>query len=186
MSIVSTRTGFLTAAFLAIGLGGCSVLEKEHEPRPCPRTAVLAGGESIVVFRDGPGRDLTDILYEGHFSDLKGTCQYDTEDDGAGHITLDLLVDITAARGPANTSREAPLTYMFTVTDAHKNVLDQLDYTVVAEFPGNQNQARIRRLPVEFDIGTKAGQTGDDFNVYLSFKLTREQLDYNLKRRQAR
>ena len=177
-----------SAALAVLGLlvSGCAMFEQQEETRPCPRTAMLSDAASVVVFRDGPGRDLTDVLTEGQFTNFTGTCQYDTEDDGSGQMNIELRLDMRIASGPANTARVARIPYFVSLTDAAQNVLDKQVFDAVAEFPGNRTQANLVDQPVDMTIPLAAGQNGRNFNIFIGFQLTREQLDYNRKRRGKR
>ncbi|MBV8167866.1 MAG: hypothetical protein JO021_13815, partial [Alphaproteobacteria bacterium] len=62
-------------ALLALGaaLDGCRQRDDVGAP-PCPRVAVLADASHMAVYRDGPGRELTDIRYEADLARISGEC----------------------------------------------------------------------------------------------------------------
>ena len=176
------------AVLAATVLSACSSgawWKDEPDPRPCPKVAVLADAAAITAFKPGTGRDLTDILYEARFPSTgapKGSCAYDTDDEtGVGTIDVEFRLDMSAARGPADTTRRAPLQYFVIATDTSekRSILVRKLFDIVAEFPGNRTQATLVDQPVYLTLPIKKGQTGADYLVFIGFQLIREQLDYN-------
>lgn len=170
------------AALIAVGLSACSGnwWEDKKETRPCPKVSILADAASETTFAPGPGRDLTDIVHQGEVTGFAGACLYDTDSKtGEGTLDVELRLDLSAVRGPADTSRRASLRYFVSLTDNKLAVLTRESFDVAAEFPGNRTQAKIEKQPIYLSIPIKKGQTGADFQVFVGFQLTREQLDYN-------
>lgn len=173
----------LSLALVTWALGGCSGgkwWEDKPETRPCPTVSVLSDAANVTAFRSGGGRDLTDVLYEGKFAGYTGSCVYFTDSDtGVGHMEVELRLDIRAGRGPADTTRRAPLQVFVSVTDTERNVLSKEVFDMPADFPGNRTQAKLQDQPIYLTLPLEKGQTGADFIVFTGFQLTRAQLDYN-------
>jgi hypothetical protein len=174
---------FLATAGIAGALAtlqGCGVFTVPVESPACPRVAVLADAARIVKFRPGPGRDLTDVLYEGQFRDVTGTCAYDMK---RSHIDLEFSVDIEVVRGPADATRQVRIEYFVAVVDPNQNILGKEKFTAAFRFEGNANRAVITedvnpRLPLQ-DV-----KLGPGYAVLVGFQLTADELAY--VRRRAR
>ena len=62
------KTIVIAAAVLAAGaLSGCGVLSKK-EATACPQYVVASDAASVTRFREGPGRDLTDVVNQGEIN----------------------------------------------------------------------------------------------------------------------
>ena len=55
----------------------------------------------MTKFKPGPGRDITDILFEAEIVNFAGDCDYDE-----GQAEIELSVQIRVERGPANKGRD--------------------------------------------------------------------------------
>lgn len=177
------RLRFFAVAGLAATLSllqGCGVFTTPVDSPACPRVAVLADAARIVKFRPGPGRDLTDVLYEGQFRDVTGTCAYDMK---RSHVDLEFSVDIEIARGPAETTRQVSIEYFVAVVDPNQNILGKEKFTSTFRFEGNANRVVITedvnpRLPLQ------EVKLGPGYAVLIGFQLSTEELAH--VRRRAR
>ena len=79
---------------LALALGACSFFDSSTPP-PCPSASILGGSERLVLFKDGPGRDIIDIVVEAEMSSLQAACQYDEL-----RVNVQTSFEIIVARGP--------------------------------------------------------------------------------------
>ena len=70
---------------LAFGLIGCStyqnVIDKFKDPiiLKCPDYRVIADAANLTKFKDGPGRDLIDVDFEGKITSVQLACLSDIE-----------------------------------------------------------------------------------------------------------
>lgn len=179
---VRRLTSLAAVAAAAVGLAACSAgnwWENKPETRPCPTVSVLSDAASVTVFRAGPGSDLTDVLYEGHFAGYDGACVYNTDKTGKGSMEIELRLDLRAVRGPADTERRAPLRIFVSVTDLERNILSKEVFDTPADFPGNRTQAKLQDQPIYVTLPLAEGQTGADFLIFTGFQITRAQLEYN-------
>ena len=113
-SLLGRRAGFL------LGLAGVSLLAAcaaEPERRPCPQAVVLTDASRQVKF-SGPGRDLTDVLFEASIQAGQLVCEYDEN-----VLDVDLQVQVVAQRGPANGDRLANISYFVAVARTDQTVL---------------------------------------------------------------
>ncbi len=177
-------------AVLALVLGGCSTIEamfgQDVPPPACPNVAVLPDAKDIVKFRPGQGRDLIDILYESELTNLSQSCVYDIDENtGEGTLTVEIGVFIDIARGPANRDRKAEFAYFIVITDQSKKVLNKQRFPVKVAFPGNLSRltwADDPDAPAIVLIPLKGGKIGRDFNIFVGFQLSPEELEFNRRR----
>jgi len=174
-------------------LTGCSAVDdvvemvKPSGPTVCPDISVLLDASEQTAFKDGPGRDLIDIEFEGEISGVQVACDYDLDrTTKAG--TLDVMVTpfFTVQKGAANTTGRAPVSYFVAVTDRDKKIINKRTFSVDLVFQGNATQARFADEPVVMTLPIEAGRDGTDYLIYAGFQLTREQMDYNARKRERR
>ena len=84
-------------ALVGLTLVGCKSRTDAGAP-PCPKVAVLADASHMTVFRDGPGRDLTDVQFEADLGRIRGECIYNRS---STNVKVDMKLVVSALRGPA-------------------------------------------------------------------------------------
>lgn len=145
---------------------------------PCPKVAVLADASHLTVYRDGPGRDLTDVQFEADLGRISGECIYNRR---STNVKVDMKLVVSALRGPADRNRVASYAYFVAIVDNKGSVLARQEFTSQVQFPGDQSRvATLEEL--EQTIPIEKNQPGSDFDVYVGFKLTPEQVERNRKR----
>lgn len=169
---------------LALGLplaacGNTSNWFKRTLPPPCPSGAIVKEAATKVVYRPGPGRDITDVLYEASLPHVSLRCKYD--DTG---VEVETAVTIVAARGPADSDRLADLTYFVAVLDPDRKVIGKREFRSRLQFPVNVDRGAtveelVQRIPVGKNI------SAEEFSVVFGFQLTREELEANRRGRGA-
>ena len=156
-------------------LDGCSRKIADVGAPPCPTVGVLADAAHLAVYRDGPGRDLTDIRYEADLGPITGECIYR---DKNTNVTVAMKLRITAKLGPADRDRLADVGYFVAVIDQESHVLARKEFQSALEFPPDKVQiATLEEL--EEIIKLKKDQPGSDYNVLVGFLLSHEQVDRN-------
>lgn len=169
---VSSRTLFVLA--LALVLSGCgSNWFKRKEPLPCPAGSIVKDASRKVAYRDGPGRDITDVLFEASLPRVLLSCSYD--DRG---VEVTTVLTIVAARGPANTTRRADVTYFAAIIDPDGKIVAKSEFQSVLQFPvnidrGSTSEELVQRIPLRKDV------PADDYTIALGFQLNREELEAN-------
>jgi hypothetical protein len=169
----SFRRGVALAA-LAL-LTACGLGEKREAA--CPQGIVPADSATVTRFRDGPGRDLTDVIAEGEIVNILVQCRYDKRG-----VTVDLQVAIAANRGPADRSRVAEFDYFVALVDPEQNILAKEPFRVKFEFRDNRTRLGLveelePRLPLA-DV-----MKGPEYRVLVGFQLTPEELAWNRSNR---
>lgn len=171
------------AAILVFAVTACTVFQAEEPPPACPRISILGDAATLTRFRPGPGRDLTDVLYEGVVTGVNGSCAY--ADDGKRALSMKVSLVIEAARGPAMRDGRAAFPYFVGITDLSRNVLNKQRFSVTVVFPGNRTRLVVTDNPVALEIPVKAGRGGQDFEVFVGFQLSRPELEYNRRARRS-
>lgn len=174
------RTRPLTAALAGLFLLGACAAQEEAPAIDCPRVLVDEDVGSLTRFRDGPGRDITDIVATAEFSRIAGACEADEET-----LRVDLFMRIVAERGAAGTGDGADLPIFMAVVDAERRVISRRVFTERAAFPGNQSRAVLSdafvvEIPRAPDVPT------DSYTIYVGFELTRAEVEFNRQRSRRR
>ncbi|MFO0294218.1 MAG: hypothetical protein ACK51F_12855 [Rhodospirillales bacterium] len=165
---------------LAIGaallLGSCGPLSREdplERVASCPRALVLADAAEATVFREGAGRDLTDVVARLRIADVTVDCRHDPQ--GA---KLDLQVALTADRGAANTVGRQEAEYFVAVVDPEGNVLQRQSFAVAFAWPDNRLRTGVvEELEPRIAKATRA--TAGGYRVWVGLQLTEDQLAWN-------
>jgi hypothetical protein len=172
-----SRRGFrmLAAALLAL-LPACSMFDKKDE-RACPRIEVVGDLSRVVKFQDGPGRDLSDIVYVARIDDAKSGCRYDKTG-----VTIELTVSLLGERGRAGAgAAKTDATYFVAVTDRAQNIIDKPIFTSQFDF-SDKNVAAIYD---DFQLRIPLAETASasDHTIIVGFQLTPEEIDFNERNR---
>lgn len=162
----------------ALALAACASNRVDSRAPPCPKVAVLADASHLTVYRDGPGRDLTDVRFEADLGRIVGECIYKK---GNTTVTVDMKLAISARRGPADRDRAADFTYFVAIVDLDANVIARQEFRSQVVFRPEQTQL-VSLEELEQVIPLKKGQPGSDFDVLIGFKLSPEQVERNRAR----
>ena len=173
----------------------CSVLmacETTHDLNPfygskvvvpdCPEVRLLQDADKVTVYRPGPGRDITDILYEAKLLGFFGDCEYVGEDGVFHEVVVSLRAKFKLARGPADSTRIAELKYFVAIPEFFPAPEGKRQFVRRVRFPIGRNNITINDDFVEIRIPLTKDRKGPGSRVYLGFHLTQDQL--NLNRRQ--
>lgn len=167
---------------LAVAAIACSLLAAcaTDDPGPCPLVIRVVDASEVTLYREGPGRDLTDVLYHVAIGPFGSICEYDSD----GWIDNELDMSIIVERGPASRDSETSFPYFVVVADAEDRILGKEEF--IARIPFENNAVRIGvREKLSQRIFLKSGETGVDYKIYIGLSLTREQLaDVRRKKQQ--
>jgi len=171
MRLSHLRWGALLLVALPLLLSACN-----RPPPICPGILVVGDARQVTKYREGPGRDITDVAFEGVIGAGGLECAVQRSE-----IVVDLRVEIGAQRGPAAGGRAGEFEYFVAIADADRNILARERFTTRVEFPPNVSRTGIfeelrQRIPIQ------AGQTGDDFTIYVGFQLSEEEIERNRRR----
>lgn len=171
---------FALLGVMTLGLTACST--DNAAPMACPEILIPVDGAKLTRFQPGPGRDIVDVLHEEQIIGFAHLCEYDLDETGAGNVTVALVPTIDSTRGPANTSGQVQFEYFVAIATQDKDVLDKKRFPAQIDFPQNMSRVRWQRdEPIDMTIPLKAGQRGEDLQIFIGLQLTREELEYQRK-----
>jgi len=162
--------GFVLAVVLAACAGNAP------PPPPCPTIVPVADAAELVRF-DGNGRDLTDVLFEAKIQDFALTCEYDD-----GVVESQMLLQVLAVRGPADSDRVAKFSYFVAIATRDQKIGAREEFDLAVPFEGN----RTRVLATEEltpRIPLKPGESGANYLIYVGLTVTPAELQYNRENR---
>lgn len=171
---------FVVLAALVMLVAGCSdayrsvtgVFKKKQE-FSCPRAAIVKDASRLTTFRPGPGRDITDIKFEARLPRIEIGCKYD--DQG---VEVQTNVVIIAARGPADTTRQAQVRYFVAVLNPRNQVIGKKEFSTQLAFPINIDRGAVSEELVE-RIPVGRGVSASGYKIVVGFQLTPAELQYN-------
>jgi hypothetical protein len=147
----------------------------------CPSGVTPKESASVTRFRDGPGRDATDVVMEGEILGILVQCKRDKQS-----TVVDLQVGLQATRGPADRSKIADLEYWVAIVDADKNIVERVTSRVRFEFKDNLTQLRMRAEDLEPVIPASDPKKAGSYEIMVGLQLTPEELAWNRSQVQAR
>lgn len=159
---------------LPVMLASCSSIFGKKEPPPCPPVYFLGDAAKITRYMDGPGRDLTDVLFEAELHGYKGECSYDEK---GGVISLQVIFAVT--RGPANSARKADFTYFAAIPYFYPDSSAKAEFPVSVTFPEGVNQVRHTDEEIILRIPVKDREVINKYEVYLGFQTSEAELNRN-------
>jgi hypothetical protein len=165
------RSIALLAAPLLAVLAGCT--SPDSFPPPCPQIGMLRDGADMTRFAAN-GHDVTDVVLQARLAAFSGSCKQ----DGPDKVRTTFTVQADLGRGPAATGRGASVGYFVAVADGGK-VIDEHDYAFAGSFPPNVERVRVTSDPIDIVVPVSQQKTADAYHVYISFRLTPDQLAYN-------
>lgn len=150
-----------------------SVFGSPKPPLPCPQVEVLPGAETITIFREGEGRDLVDVRFEGIIAPFSGQCQY-VDDDTA--VVVELILRIGATKGPAATSQTEEFPFFVAIAERTGKIIAKKIFYSPVEVEEGRRRATVQE-ELEQRIPLTGLKTGGDYVIIIGFQLTREQMD---------
>ncbi|MBC8339187.1 MAG: hypothetical protein ISR51_03195 [Rhodospirillales bacterium] len=181
----------LLAGVLSLGLSACGgyqyVADKFASPviLKCPDYRVVADAAKLIKFRDGPGRDLVDVNYEGEITGVKLGCLSNIDKQTkTGTLDVDVTLDYIASRGPANRDSKARFDYFISVVDPDRKILYREAFPLVVAFPGNQTRIRFSNKPVTLELPILAKRSSRYYRIFVGLTLTRDEVHYNREKLQ--
>ncbi|MFN3077658.1 MAG: hypothetical protein ABT940_12410 [Alphaproteobacteria bacterium] len=174
----------LLAALVLTG-GGCSLFQDREKTASlvCPVIEIDRTTSTLTRFRQGAGRDITDVDLTAEIQGYSGDCGY-----GESGIDVSLMVRFGATRGPAASVATAEFDYFVAVSHIvpaaagrplDHMILNKELFTVRTEFPPDVDTVLYRDEEVKVTIPLKRDDLADNYVVSIGLQLNREQLEYN-------
>ena len=167
------RPGVLAALIALVAALAAACSSDEALRVDCPAVRIPADTERLTRFRDGGGRDITDVRLQAEVKFLSGECEIEEE-----RIVMSFPVAVAAKRGPANENGESAVSLFMAVTTPEREILTRRALPITLRFPGNRTQV-VASETVSVEIPKEPEQTVSDFLVFLGFELSRAELRYN-------
>ena len=178
---------FLGLCCGVLALVGCEASDLPFVDKPiilpCPNFFVLEDAAHITQFRDGPGRDITDILVNAQMGEIRLGCLSKVENEtNSGILELEVSPVVLAEMGASNSDSKATLPYFVVITDPDKEILYREELNLNVSFEGNRTRLIITAAPTTLEIPITPDIRSKYYLVYAGFVLTPEELEYNRKR----
>ncbi|MAI49348.1 MAG: hypothetical protein CMM16_02130 [Rhodospirillaceae bacterium] len=158
-------------------IAACGLLDKDVKYR-CPAVFILEDAKAMTRFKPGPGRDITDILFEAEIVNFAGDCDYDE-----GEAEIQLSVQIRVERGPASKGRRVAFDYFVVVQKTKSQPEGKSIFNVVGEFEGNRTRM-LYQDDLAMAVPVKVPKDGAALEIVLGFQLTPDELKYNRNQKQ--
>jgi hypothetical protein len=164
----------VAAVALLLLVNGCN----RDKPQPvCPRGVIPADASNLTRFRDGPGRDLTDVVVQFEIQDILVQCSYEKK-----AVNVDLQIAVTAARGPADRSRVADVDYWVAIVDPQQNIMTKEPFKVHFEFTENRTRlGTVEQIAPRLPLSDLS--TAPSYSIMVGLQLTPEELAWNRSQR---
>lgn len=176
---------FFALLLAAASLSACGArLPFTDEPivLKCPNYFILEEAATLTQFRDGPGRDLTDVLVRAQIGEMRLGCTSDIDNDtNSGKLIVEVSPVFAAEMGPANDTNTSTLPYFVVVTDPDKKILYREPLRIDISFEGNKTQVLALAPPTSIDLPITPDIRSNYYRIYSGFELTKEQVEFNRK-----
>lgn len=185
---VGAMLRFGAVAGLVLAVSACSLVKKEDPSggQECPQVRMDRDTAKLTVFRDGPGRDLTDVVYTAEIADYNGDCTF-VKDKEKGTTTVNMRMKVLFAisKGPAETAADNRLEYFVAIPAFYPAQSAKQVMPVQFKYPDtNVVTMMVRDEEIRMTLPLKDMKT-KDMPVYVGFQLSPDQLAYN-RRQSAR
>jgi hypothetical protein len=165
------------AAALLVSCTGKKYFDTVKLEPVCPRVAVLGDADRVTEF--SAGQDITDIAFDARLMSVKGSCQFDEEEQ---KVTLVMDVQFSATRGPSYRNA-VNLSYFVATLDDAKNVIGRQQFDLPVRFGSDQVRIEGAEQLSETYALKKKDALGAAYQVLVGFVLTPAQLSYNRSHR---
>jgi hypothetical protein len=165
----------LTPALLVLILAGCGGKSSKDDiaSNYCPTPLTVQDAAHLTRFKDGPGRDPRDIVFEADIGGASVTCSI-----SKNQLQVDLTVRVAATAGPSVAQGQTRVPYFVRVIGPSGGVMQgqdfNADFKLSAASPRGASQEELTlRLPFN-----KSSDLGG-YRVAVGLKPTLEELNYN-------
>lgn len=167
----------LAASTVGLLVSACGLFDKDVRYQ-CPAVFILEDARELTRFKPGPGRDITDILFQAEIVNFVGDCDYDE-----GLAEIQLSVQIRVERGPANKGREIAFDYFVAIPQFQSQPEGKNVFSVAGAFEGSLTRMQYQD-DLEMTVPVKVPTDGAALEIILGFQLTPEELTFNRSRKQ--
>jgi hypothetical protein len=163
----------IAALGLAMLVAGCS-----SGPRAaCPHVAIMPALQAVAKFGPGPGRQDSDAIYGARMLAVDASCSADKKKNG---VTVATKLGLRALRLKTEVNK-GQVTYFAAVIDRSQQILMERDFVIELEWPRAQRELTVTD-ELETFVPFAKNANGDDYAILFGFRLTPDELEYNLDR----
>lgn len=142
---------------------------------PCPSVRVDSTTARLTQFKEGAGRDITDVAYQAEVVAYQGECAF--SDEGV-EVKMDL--DFAIASGAAVKKGPASIYYFVAVPQLFPDPVGKRVFQLRHDLPATPGvREKVRENDLRIFIPLKKDEPAAAYDVYVGLQLTNEQLDYN-------
>jgi hypothetical protein len=168
---------FVLLAPLALSLGACGWFgggkSDDSGNVYCPAPLTVADAQRLTRFKDGPGRDPRDIVFEASLAASGTTCELNRN-----QLSVNLIMRIAVNAGPSVGAGATQVPYFVRVINNSGGVIQGQEFT--ADFrltPGNPRGASQEELTLRLPYNQISDLAG--YRIAIGLKPTQEELNYN-------
>lgn len=140
---------------------------------PCPAIRIPFDTERVTRFREGPGRDITDVVLQAEVKFLSGECTVGEEE-----IEMVFPIAVGGQRGPAETDGIEEVRVFLAVSTRDRQILTRRELPMTLNFSGNRTSI-ISSDFVTIQIPKRADQKPGEFVLFMGLALSEEEFAYN-------
>lgn len=146
---------------------------------PCPSVRVDSTTSRLIQFKDGPGRDPADALYQAEVIAYQGSCSY-----GDKGVTVQMDLDFAITGGQAGQKGPVTLYYFVAVPQLFPQPEGKRVFTLKHDLGGAPGvREQVRESNLQIFIPLKENEPAASYDVYVGLQLDDAQLDYNRAQR---
>lgn len=172
-SIGRTSAAF---ALAALALSGCV----NNQLPPCPPVRIDNTTARLIQFKEGAGRDISDVEYQADMVAYEGSCTFSEKG-----VEVQMDLDFTLASGAAVKKGTQPIYYFVAVPQLFPDTVGKRVFQLKHDVPSSPGvKEKVRESDIRVFIPLKKDEPAAAYDVYVGLQLTKEQLDYNRTQRQ--
>lgn len=178
-SVSRVRVLLLSGAAMAV-LGACT---PDRTIPPCPNVRVDSVTANLTQFRDGPGREVSDIAYQAEIVNYKGTCTQDLDKNNVeGTAEVEMEIEMAMATGPAAPKGDVPLYYFVAIPQLYPDPAGKKIFEVRRTSTGGPSKVERWTEHVTLTLPVTKARPSAGYDIYVGFQLTDAQLAFNRTR----
>ncbi len=149
---------------------------------PCPPVRVDSATATLVKFKDGGGRDLSNVEYQVEMVGFHGECIF-LED------TVEVILDVDFRVTSASAAQAGPISFYYfaAIPQFFPQAVGKRIFEIQTNLPGGASAPiSLTESEVTIEIPISDDRPAAAFDVYLGLQLNDDQLDFNRQRMNSR